>query len=73
MFLYLFDIVLVNLEINPLDFVRRLDLNATQERLEKVQHGAGALKEPGEPVTINHEIQQSLDLAHFVRHHKKVP
>ena len=45
-FLYLFDVVFVNLEVNPLDFVRRLDLDATQERLEEVQHSAGALKEP---------------------------
>ena len=52
--IYLFNVVLVDLKIDPLDFIRGLDFDPAQEGLEKVEHGASTLQESGQPFKIVH-------------------
>ena len=46
---HLFDVVLVDLKIDPFDLIRGLDFDPAQEGLEKVEHGASTLQESGQP------------------------
>ena len=48
-FLPLLDVLLLDLEVDPLDLlVAAEDLNPAQQRLKVVQHRAGCLQEPGQ-------------------------
>ena len=45
----LFDVCLVDLKVDALNLVRRLDLNSSEEGLKEVEYRCSRLKELGEP------------------------